>query len=157
MDDGNGRIITSYNIPYGSNIYVKNNAKVKAKTLMASWDPYTDVILARKSGLLDLADMIEGDTFVEETIEGGKKTIVITESKNRNLSPHIEIEDSSGDTIMGGASILPVKANIIVREGQKVKKGEILVKINRGDIGKTKDITGGLPRIAELFGSKKTI
>ena len=155
LDDGNGRIITSYNIPYGSNMYVKNNTKVKEKTLMASWDPYTDVILARKSGVVRFKDMIEGDTFVEETIEGGKKTIVITESKNRNLSPHIEIEDNSGDTIMGGASILPVKANIIVREGQKVKEGEILVKINRGDIGKTKDITGGLPRIAELFEARK--
>jgi DNA-directed RNA polymerase subunit beta' len=155
LDDGNGRIITTYNIPYGSNIFVKNGQKIKAKTKLASWDPYTDVILARKSGVIKFKDMIDGDTFIEETIEGGKKTIVITESKNRNLSPHIEIEDESGETIMGGASILPVKANIIVREGQKVKEGRILVKINRGDIGKTKDITGGLPRIAELFEARK--
>jgi DNA-directed RNA polymerase subunit beta' len=77
--------------------------------------------------------------------------IVITESKDRNLSPHIEIESSSkGGSSRGGASVLPVKATVIVRDGEKVTAGQILVKIPR-DAGKSRDITGGLPRIAELF------
>ena len=93
--------------------------------------------------------MIEGETYSEEAVEGGKKMIVITESKNRNLSPNIVIENKN-EEIGAGASILPVKANVVVREGDKVKAGQILVKIAR-DVGKTRDITGGLPRIAELF------
>jgi DNA-directed RNA polymerase subunit beta' len=93
--------------------------------------------------------LIEGETFSEEAVEGGKKMIVITESKNRNLSPNIVIENKN-EELGAGASILPVKANVVVREGVKVKAGQILVKIGR-DVGKTRDITGGLPRIAELF------
>jgi DNA-directed RNA polymerase subunit beta' len=77
--------------------------------------------------------------------------VVITESKNRDLSPHIEIETtSSGSGGIGRASILPIRATVVVRDGDKVKAGQILVKIPR-DAGKTRDITGGLPRIAELF------
>jgi len=153
--DSKKRIINTFNVPYGAKVLIKDGDKVKANELLVAWDPYTDVILARKSGRVKFKDMIEGETYVEEAIESGKKTIVITESKNRNLSPHIEIERKEGEAITGGASILPVKANVVVREGQKVKEGEILVKISRGDIGKTKDITGGLPRIAELFEARE--
>jgi DNA-directed RNA polymerase subunit beta' len=94
--------------------------------------------------------MIEGETYIEEAVESGKKMIVITESKNRDLSPHIHIEGTGKDEASGGASILPVRATVVVRDGDKVKAGQILVKIPR-DAGKTRDITGGLPRIAELF------
>lgn len=153
--DSKKRAIATYNVPYGAKVFVKNGVKVKAGELLVAWDPYTDVILSRKSGTVKFKDMIEGETYVEEAVESGKKTIVITESKNRNLSPHIEIEGKKGESITGGASILPVKANVVVREGQKVKEGEILVKISRSDIGKTKDITGGLPRIAELFEARQ--
>jgi DNA-directed RNA polymerase subunit beta' len=95
--------------------------------------------------------MIEGETYIEEAVESGKKMIVITESKNRDLSPHIQIEsDAKNEDQRSGASILPVRATVIVRDGDKVKAGQVLVKIPR-DAGKTRDITGGLPRIAELF------
>jgi len=94
--------------------------------------------------------MIEGETYIEEAVESGKKMVVITESKNRDLSPHIQIEGSKKSDTPSGASILPVRATVIVRDGEKVKAGQILVKIPR-DVGKTRDITGGLPRIAELF------
>ena len=94
--------------------------------------------------------MIKGETFVEEAVEGGKKMILITESKNRNLSPHLEIQTKKGKNLEVVTSILPVKATVIVKEGSTVKAGQILVKIPK-DAGKTRDITGGLPRIAELF------
>jgi len=147
--DKNGIKLNSWNVPYGAHVNVKNKQKVKAGDLLFSWDPYTDVILARKSGKVVFEDLIESETYVEEVVEGGKKMMVIIESKNRNLSPHIEIKStSSKDT--AGVSILPVKATVVVHEGEKVKEGQVIVKIPK-ESGKTRDITGGLPRIAELF------
>ena len=147
--DAGGNSISNWAVPYGSKVYVEDGDDVAVGATLFGWDPYTDVILARTSGVVTFKDMIEGETFSEEAVEGGKKMIVITESKNRNLSPNIVIENKNED-IGAGASILPVKANVVVREGDKVKAGQILVKIAR-DVGKTRDITGGLPRIAELF------
>ena len=94
--------------------------------------------------------MIQNETFVEEAVDSGKKMFVIKESKNRDLSLNIEIIKKGSDEDSGSASILPVRATVVVRDGQSVKAGDILVKIPR-DAGKTRDITGGLPRIAELF------
>ena len=148
--DKDKNILTSWKIPYGSKVYVKNNKAIKAGTLLFSWDPYTDVILSRSDGFVRFKDFIEGETYSEEAIESGKKMIVITEAKDRNLSPSIEICDKNGELIAGGSSILPVKANVVIKDGMKVGLGEILVKIPR-EAGKTRDITGGLPRIAELF------
>ena len=148
--DKNGVHITGWTIPYGAKVLVKDKEKVSQGDVLFSWDPYTDVILARTSGKVLFKDMIKGETFVEEAVEGGKKMILVTESKDRNLSPHLEIETKKGNETELVTSILPVKANVIVREGDKVKAGQILVKIPK-DAGKTRDITGGLPRIAELF------
>ncbi|MDB4125919.1 DNA-directed RNA polymerase subunit beta', partial [Candidatus Marinimicrobia bacterium] len=148
--DSNGIHITGWTVPYGAKVMIKNNEKVSKGDVLFSWDPYTDVILARSEGKVVFKDMIKGETFVEEAVEGGKKMILITESKNRNLSPHLEIETKKGDEVEIVTSILPVKATVIVKDGDKVKAGEILVKIPK-DAGKTRDITGGLPRIAELF------
>ena len=149
--DDKDSVISDWTVPYGAKVFIKEGTKVKKGKTLFAWDPYTDVILARTSGAVKFEDMIEGETYIEEAVEGGKKMIVITESKDRNLSPHIEIESSSkGSVTRGGASVLPVKATVIVKDGEKVKAGQILVKIPR-DAGKTRDITGGLPRIAELF------
>jgi DNA-directed RNA polymerase subunit beta' len=147
--DDSGQVITNWTVPYGSQVFVKDGEKVGANQRLLAWDPYTDVILARTSGKVVFADMIGGETYVEEAVQDGKKMFVITESKDRNLSPHIEIKSDDGETF-GGASILPIKATVIVRDNEKVKAGQVLVKIPR-DTGKTRDITGGLPRIAELF------
>ncbi len=149
-----GRIVSNYTVPYGAKVLVKDEEQVKTGTVLFKWDPYTDVILARESGTVQFKDMIENETYVEEAVEGGKKMVVITESKNRNLNPHIEMVDDDGTVISGGASILPVKATVVRRDGEKVKAGEILVKIPR-ETGKTRDITGGLPRIAELFEARQ--
>jgi len=147
--DKAGVKLNSWMVPYGASVNVKNKQKVKVGDLLFSWDPYTDVILARKSGKVVFEDLIESETYVEEVVEGGKKMMVIIESKNRNLSPHIEIKStSSKDT--AGVSILPVKATVVVHEGETVKEGQVIVKIPK-ESGKTRDITGGLPRIAELF------
>tara|TARA_B100000315_G_scaffold230855_1_gene241660 strand:+ start:7038 stop:11309 length:4272 start_codon:yes stop_codon:yes gene_type:complete len=147
--DDNNRSIANYNVPYGATLHVENGQKVKEDSLLFTWDPYTDVILARKTGIIDFVDMLEGETFQVEAVESGKKQIVITESKDRRLAPHIDIVDKKEDVIVGG-TILPVKAVLMVTDGQKVNAGNILVKITK-EIGKTRDITGGLPRVAELF------
>ena len=142
-------ILTQYNVPYGSNVLVNQDEKVPVGKVLFQWDPYTDVILARQSGIISLKDFTEGDTYQVESVESGKKQMVIIEAKNRSLSPRVEIIDTKGDILAGG-TILPVTATLVVGKGQKVSRGQTLVKIPR-DIGKTRDITGGLPRVAELF------
>jgi len=142
-----------YNVPYGANILVEDGEKVEADSILFQWDPYTDVLMARQSGYVVLKDFIENETFKVEAVEGGKKQMVIMESKDRNLSPHFEIVDKDGN-IMSGGTILPVRATLVVKDGQKVQRGQTLVKIPR-EIGKTRDITGGLPRVTELFEARK--
>ena len=151
--DRDGRVMAEYNVPYGSNLNVGDKEKVAAETVLFQWDPYTDVILARQTGIVALKDFIENETYQVEAVDGGKKQLVIVESKDRNLSPHIEIMDKDGIVLAGG-TILPVTANLVVRDGNKVSRGQTLVKIPRA-IGKTRDITGGLPRVTELFEARK--
>ena len=143
----------SFNVPYGSTIFVNEGDEILAKTTLIQWDPYTDIILARETGLVSLKDFIEGETYVVESVEGGKKQMVVVEARDRKLSPHIEIVDKT-DKILAGGTILPVKATLVVTDKQKVDRGQTLVKIPK-DIGKTRDITGGLPRVAELFEARK--
>ena len=148
--DAKKGVVSNYTVPYGARVLVENRKKVKSGQTLFAWDPYTDVILARHNGIVKFNDFIEGETYIEETVEGGKKMIVVVESRDRNLSPSIEVKSSSKKD-QRGASILPLRATVVVRDGQKVKAGELLVKISRDILGKTRDITGGLPRIAELF------
>jgi DNA-directed RNA polymerase subunit beta' len=152
--DENKRVLSTFTIPYGAKVKVDDGQQVDIGDTLFAWDPYTDVILARRSGTVRFIDMIDGDTYVEEAVEGGKKMAVIVESKNRNLSPHIEIIDDSGQAITGGGSVLPVKSTLMVKDRERVEAGQILVKISR-EIGKTRDITGGLPRVAELFEARQ--
>ncbi len=152
--DENNRVLSTFTVPYGARLHAKAGEQVEVGESLFAWDPYTDVILARGSGTVRFVDMIENDTYVEEAVEGGKKMKVIVESKNRNLSPHIEIIDKHGGVITGGGSVLPMKSTLRVRDGQSVAAGEVLVKISR-EIGKTRDITGGLPRVAELFEARQ--
>jgi len=147
--DENNSPRAQYNVPYGANMIVKKERKIEAGQILFQWDPYTDIILARKDGTVALRDFENNETYRIEAVEGGKKQMVIIEAKNRKLSPHIEIIDDDGLVTAGGA-ILPVNATLVVKDNQKVQRGQTLVKIPR-DIGKTRDITGGLPRVAELF------
>lgn len=151
--DSDGRELNDYNVPYGSDVLVTDGEKVKGGHVLFQWDPYTDIILARQTGKIQCKDFIEGETYHIESVEGGKKQMVIVEAKDRQLSPHIDIVDKN-DKILSGGTILPVKATLVVRDGQKVQRGQTLVKIPK-EIGKTRDITGGLPRVAELFEARK--
>ena len=151
--DNDGTENATFNVPYGSTVFVKDGEKIKEKTILIKWDPYTDIILARETGVVSLNDFIEGETYAVEAVEGGKKQMVVVEARDRKLSPHIEITDKSGKILAGG-TILPVKATLVVNDKQSVQRGQTLVKIPK-DIGKSRDITGGLPRVAELFEARK--
>jgi DNA-directed RNA polymerase subunit beta' len=151
--DKDGTENSSFNVPYGSTIFVNDGDKLESGSILIQWDPYTDIILARETGLVSLNDFIEGETYAVESVEGGKKQMVIVEARDRKLSPHIEIIAEDGKILAGG-TILPVKATLVVTNSQNVKRGQTLVKIPK-DIGKSRDITGGLPRVAELFEARK--
>ena len=151
--DKDGNQNASFNVPYGATVFVKDGEKITADFELLKWDPYTDIILARETGFVSLNDFIEGETYAVESVEGGKKQMVVVEARDRKLSPHIEIVNKAGKILTGG-TILPVKATLVVNDRQKVQRGQTLVKIPK-DIGKTRDITGGLPRVAELFEARK--
>ncbi len=151
--DADGNENATFNVPYGSTVFVNEGEKVSAQTTLIKWDPYTDIILARETGHVSLNDFLEGETYAVEAVEGGKKQMVVVEARDRKLSPHIEIVNKDGKILAGG-TILPVKATLVVIDKQKVQRGQTLVKIPK-EVGKSRDITGGLPRVAELFEARK--
>ncbi|MEG2336640.1 MAG: DNA-directed RNA polymerase subunit beta', partial [Bacteroidales bacterium] len=148
--DKNTRIsLMSANIPYGASLYCKNNAEIKAGTLIADWDPYNAVIISEVSGKLSFQNIIENVTFrVESDDQTGYKDKVIIESRQKSKNPSIDILSAEGEVIK--IYDIPVGAHVVVDDRKKIKAGEILVKIPRS-FGKSGDITGGLPRITELF------
>lgn len=151
--DADNRSIATYNIPYGSIIHVEDQTDVKKGDLIFEWDPYSSVIVADKSGRVKFQDLLENHTFKEELDEQtGRKQRVVIDSKNKNLNPQINITDEDGNVI--SQFIIPVKSFLQVNDGADVHAGDILVKIPR-EFGKTRDITGGLPRVAELFESRQ--
>jgi len=151
--DENNRVISQYIVPYGAIIEVEDGEEVKKGHILFKWDPYSAAILANRGGWVRFEDIIENVTFKEEVDETtGLKQWVIIESKNKNLSPQIVIVDKDGNRLE--SHIMPTRAFLMVREGQEVKPGEILAKIPR-EIAKTRDITGGLPRVAELFEARR--
>ncbi|MEE9118666.1 MAG: DNA-directed RNA polymerase subunit beta', partial [Calditrichia bacterium] len=151
--DDNNRIISSYNVPYGAILRVKNKSKVKKGETLFDWDPYSSVMLADRAGKIEFEDIIENMTYREELDEQtGLKQRVIVESKNKNLNPYIYVVDEKTED--RSKFIIPIKSFLQVTNNQKVSAGDILVKIPR-EIGKTRDITGGLPRVAELFEARR--
>ena len=141
-------VIATHNIPYGSSIYIKEG-DVKKGDVICDWDPYNAVIVSEIDGTTEFDYIEEGVTFrLEQDDLTGFKQKVIIDSRNRKQSPTIIIRGSKKD---GDRSYsIPVGANVSLDEGQKIKKGTILCKIPR-TIGSSGDITGGLPRVAELF------
>ncbi len=159
--DESGRERRRYSVIYGAKLRVKDGQKVKEGELMAEWDPYSIPVLTEVSGRVKFGDIIEGATMQEQVDEfTGLSRKVIVESKDPDLRPRISIKDEKGKTLNlpGSASqaryLLPVGANIFISEGDAVEAGDIIVKIQR-ETTKTKDITGGLPRVAELFEARK--
>ena len=151
--DTDDRIIATYNVPYGAVMRVKDASTVEKGATLFDWDPYSAVILADRDGAIEFEDIIENMTFREELDEQtGLKQRVVIESRNKNLNPHIYVADIKTDE--KSKFIIPVKAFLLVSNKQKVHAGDVLVKIPR-EISKTRDITGGLPRVAELFEARR--
>jgi DNA-directed RNA polymerase subunit beta' len=151
--DASGRERERYPVVYGAHVHVKNGQHVKPGTLLLEWDPFANPILSELSGTVKLGDIIEGATMREQVDEfTGISSKVIIESKDPELRPRISIRGPGGEII--ASSLLPVGANWAVTEGQEVAAGDVLAKMPR-ETTKTKDITGGLPRVAELFEARK--
>ncbi|MGB9745663.1 MAG: DNA-directed RNA polymerase subunit beta' [Bacteroidales bacterium] len=148
--DKNTRIaLITQNIPYGSRLYINSGDEVKKGDLICEWDPYNAVIIAETSGKVEFEHVIEGLTYREESDEQtGFRDKVIIETRDKSKNPAIRIHDKAGNLLK--MYNLPVSAHIMVEENQEVQAGDILVKIPRA-VGKSGDITGGLPRVTELF------
>ena len=137
------------NIPYGAVLSVKPGDKVKKGDLICKWDPYNAVIIAETTGKIEYEDIIQGRTFQLEIDEQtGFEEKVISESRDKKAVPTLRVVDSKG--VEQKAYNLPVGAHLMVNDGEKIKAGKILIKIPRKS-AKAGDITGGLPRVTELF------
>jgi DNA-directed RNA polymerase subunit beta' len=151
--DENNRVTAQYIIPYGANILVGEGDRVQPGQVMFRWDPYTASILSNHDGIVRFADVKENVTMREELDETtGLKQRVIIDTRLRNLNPQISIVDDNGKKL--SSYILPTRSYLQVHDGDRVKAGDVLVKIPR-EIAKTRDITGGLPRVAELFEARR--
>ncbi len=149
IDTKTAIILSSHQIPYGSFIYHKSDDDVKAGDLICEWDPFNNVIISEKSGFARHKNLIENITFkLERDEQTNFIEKVIIESKDKTKIPEIEILDDNNERL--AIYNLPVGARVIVKDNAKVTAGEIIVKIPRV-VGKTGDITGGLPRVTELF------
>ena len=150
VDENTGITFSQYDVPYGAVLYKNDGDKVKKGDLICAWDPYNATTIVETAGTLHFENMIEGSTFqIESADEFSTVTDkVIIESKDKTKAPTIVILDESGVTLK--QYNLPVGAHIMVEDGDKVKVGDIIIKIPRA-VGKASDITGGLPRVTELF------
>jgi DNA-directed RNA polymerase subunit beta' len=147
LDETKSRVLISNNVPYGAFLQVKDGQKVEKGDQLCYWDPYNAVILSEFDGQIGFEAIIEGVTFKEESDEQtGHREKVIIDTRDKTKNPSIIVNgknDSKGYNI-------PVGAHLAVEEGEKIKAGQVLAKIPR-TMGKSRDITGGLPRVTELF------
>ena len=148
--DPNTKIaLTNANIPYGAKLFVKNGQTVAKGDRICEWDPFNAVIITEVSGRVEMDGVVENVTFKKESDETtGLEERIIIESKDKTLIPAINVIDENGGILK--TYNLPVGAHVIVKEKESVKTGQLLVKIPRA-VGKAGDITGGLPRVTELF------
>ncbi len=160
-EPGRERERERYQMVYGAKLKKKDRQKVKAGELLAEWDPYTIPMLTEVAGSVKFGDILEGITMEERVDERtGLSTKVIVDSKDLDKRPRVSIKDADGRTLKLPSSeaharyLIPVGAHIHVTEGQDVDAGDVIAKIPR-ETTKTKDITGGLPRVAELFEARK--
>jgi DNA-directed RNA polymerase subunit beta' len=160
ISDGD-RELESFPVIYGAHLQVKDGQKVKADDMLATWDPFTTPILSEVDGSVKFGDITVGKTMQEKVDPvTGKSSHTIIESKSADERPRISIKDKDGKTTkLSGSSgvaryILPINAILLVEEGNSVKAGDVVAKLPRATT-KTTDITGGLPRVAELFEVRK--
>jgi len=149
IDKKSGVVLSTNIIPYGSTIMIKDGQELKKGDVVCQWDPYNGVIISEFGGKIEYENIEQGVTFqVEIDEQTGFKEKVISESRNKKVVPTLLINDNKGKNIR--TYNLPVGAHLMVDDGEKVEAGKILVKIPRKS-AKSGDITGGLPRVTELF------
>ena len=142
-------VLFTQNVPYGSTLYVSEGDKVEKGKVIAKWDPFNAVIVTETQGKILFEDVVEGMTYrVESDETTGLREIIITEPKDKTKVPSAHIMDENGELIR--TYNFPIGGHVAVEDGQIVKAGDVLVKIPRA-VGKAGDITGGLPRVTELF------
>src|SRR5215217_7151663 len=146
MDTKNDRLLITNNIPYGASLQVKDGQKVNKGEIICTWDPFNNVIMAEINGTVKFENVLEGITYREESDEQtGHREKVVIETKDKTKIPSIIVEGKERKSYN-----LPTGSHIIPEDGEDVKAGQVLVKIPRV-LGKLRDITGGLPRVTELF------
>jgi DNA-directed RNA polymerase subunit beta' len=146
MDTKNDRLLITNNIPYGATLSVKDGQQVKKGDIICTWDPFNNVIIAEINGTLKFENVLEGITFREEADEQtGHREKVVIETRDKTKIPSIIVEGKERKSYN-----LPTGSHIIPEDGEEVRAGQVLVKIPRV-LGKLRDITGGLPRVTELF------
>ena len=151
--DSTGRERERHPVVYGAHVKVEDGAQVKVGDVLLEWDPFANPILADQGGVVKFGDIVEGATMQEQVDEfTGLSSKVIIEAKDPELRPRISVKNESDETV--ARALLPVGANLGVIEGAEVAAGDVLAKMPR-ETTKTKDITGGLPRVAELFEARK--
>ncbi|MCR8559710.1 DNA-directed RNA polymerase subunit beta' [Mucilaginibacter sp. BJC16-A38] len=149
VEEGTNKVIVTNNIPYGAYLYVKDGSKITKGDRICSWDPYNAVIISEFAGVAKFEAVLEGITFREESDEQtGHREKVIIDTRDKTKNPVIQVADNKANIIKGYN--IPVGAHIAVEEGEKLQTGQVIAKIPRST-GKTRDITGGLPRVTELF------
>jgi DNA-directed RNA polymerase subunit beta' len=147
MDVKNDRLMITNNVPYGAILAVKDGATVKKGDVICTWDPFNNVIVAEQNGKIEFENILEGFTYRDEADEQtGHREKVVIESKDKTKIPTIILAGAKDNKMYN----LPVGSHIVIEAGVEVKAGHILVKIPRV-LGKLRDITGGLPRVTELF------
>ena len=149
VEPKSGIVLTTANIPYGSKLYFANGSEVKKGDMICEWDPFNAVIVSEESGRIKFDNVVEGVTFRVESDEAtGLREKIITESRDRTRVPEASIVDKDGNIIRTYS--LPVGAHLLIEDNEEVNPGQIFVKIPRA-AGSAGDITGGLPRVTELF------
>ena len=151
--EGQERERYRYKVPYGSLLHVEDGATVEKDDELFEWDPYNSVVIADRAGEVVWVDLVEGETVRELYDEQtGVANLVVVEDRSRSLHPHVRIVEKDGKTVANMS--VPAGAFLQVKSGKSVGAGDILFKIPR-DSGKSRDITGGLPRVAELFEARR--
>ncbi len=149
IDPDSGKLLTTNNVPYGSEMLVEDAEVVEKLTELCRWDPYNALIISEFEGKIKYDNIIEGITFREETVEQtGYKEKVVIENRDKTVNPAISVVDAEGVVLK--SYNIPVGSHIIVDDDQDVIPGQTMIKIPR-TMSKTSDITGGLPRVTELF------
>ncbi len=164
IEDDNGLQVAAYKVPYGSKLFFENGDKVKKGSKICEWDPYTTPVIAEKDGIANYVDLIDGVSLAETTDDAtgiSTKAVVDwkTQSKNTDLKPRVTLRDAKGNVVKKAddneARYYLVPDSILsVKDGQKISAGDVIARLPK-ETTKTKDITGGLPRVAELFEARK--